>query len=124
MSLVRIGQIVFGVPLFVFGVMHFLAGGDMAGMVPGWLPGALFWVYLTGLALMAAAVALFLGRYVFPAGVGLAVLVGSFVLTIHLPGMMDPETAQMAMTNGLKDVAIVGAALMAAGSVRFLAPGA
>ncbi|TVP77505.1 MAG: DoxX family protein [Gemmatimonadales bacterium] len=113
MNLARIGQILFALPILAFGIMHFPAAGDMAGMVPGWVPGGILWVYLTGVALIAAAVSFLIGKYTVEAGIALAVLLGSFVLTIHLPGVMNPETADMAMPNLLKDVGLMGGALMA-----------
>ena len=44
-NLINVGRILFALPFAVFGLMHFMAGGDMAGMVPSWGPGGGFWVY-------------------------------------------------------------------------------
>jgi uncharacterized membrane protein len=38
----------------MFGVSHFTQAEKMAGMVP--VPGGVFWVYFTGVAMLAAAV--------------------------------------------------------------------
>lgn len=114
----KAGRIIYAIPFGIFGINHFIAGADMAGLVPGWLPAPVFWVYLVGAALLAAAISILIGKLTFEACIGLAVLLASFVLTIHIPGMMDPETAQMAMTNGLKDFALLGGALLVAGISR------
>lgn len=115
-TLSRAGRIVFAIPFAIFGLLHFMAGADMAGMVPGWLPAPTLWIYIVGLAFLAASVSFLIGKMVRQAGLALAVLLGSFVLTIHLPGIMDAETAQMATTNGLKDLALLGGALLVAGT--------
>ena len=45
----RIGERVFGICVFVFGVAHFVYPNETASLVPTWLaPGALFWAYATG----------------------------------------------------------------------------
>ena len=51
-------RIIYAIPFAIFGLMHFMKGGDMAGMVPSFIPGGIFWVYLVGVALIAAAVAI------------------------------------------------------------------
>jgi len=107
------GRILFALPFAVFGLMHFMAAGDMAGMVPSWVPGGVYWVYLTGLALIAATVAIITKKHISLAALLLGVLMFTFVLTIHLPAVMGGN--QMAMSNVLKDFSLGGAALMISG---------
>ena len=59
-ALPKLGTYLFALPMAVFGIMHFMAGEAMAGMVP--IPGGVIWVYLTGAALIAAAVAIIIGK--------------------------------------------------------------
>ncbi|MGE0566428.1 MAG: DoxX family protein [Bacteroidia bacterium] len=110
-----VARILFAIPMLIFGMMHFMNAGMMAGMVP--LPGGVFWVYLTGLGLVAAAISIFIQKYTKIACLLLAVMLMMFVLTIHLPGVIsgDPAKMQMAMPNMLKDMALAGAALLLAG---------
>lgn len=110
-----VARILFAIPMLIFGIMHFMNAGMMAGMVP--LPGGVFWVYLTGLGLVAAAISIFTQKFTKIACLLLAVMLMMFVLTIHLPGVMsgDPAKMQMAMPNMLKDMALAGAALLLAG---------
>jgi uncharacterized membrane protein len=103
----------FAVPFAIFGMMHFMAAGDMAGMVPAWVPGGVFWVYVIGLALIAATVSLITKKHIYLASLLLAFLLIVFVLTIHLPSVMGGN--QMAMSSLLKDTALAGAALLIAG---------
>lgn len=110
-----VARILFAIPMLIFGMMHFMNAGMMAGMVP--LPGGVFWVYLTGLGLVAAAISIFTQKFTKIACLLLAVMLMMFVLSIHLPGVMsgDPAKMQMAMPNMLKDMALAGAALLLAG---------
>lgn len=110
-----LGKYLFAIPFLIFGLMHFMAGADMAGMVP--FPPELLWVYLTGLAHILAAVAIFIGRYDKLATFLLGIMLLIFVFTIHLPGAMEGN--QASVSNLLKDVALAGGAWMyAAGLAR------
>ena len=111
-----IGRYLFAIPFMVFGVMHFMNGNEMGGFVPEWIPGGVFWVYLTGVALIAAPVALLANKQARLAMLLLAAMLLIFVLTIHLPMAMNEETMKMAMPSLLKDLSLAGGALILAGS--------
>ncbi|HWB78132.1 MAG TPA: hypothetical protein VG755_24375, partial [Nannocystaceae bacterium] len=84
--------------------------------VPSWLPGGVFWVYLTGAALIAGGVGLWTRRFAVPAALGLALLMATFVLTVHIPGLGDPATSQYSTIALLKDLALAGGLLAFAGT--------
>ncbi len=108
-----VARIIYGIPFVVFGLMHFMKAKAMIGYVP--VPGGVFWVYLIGLALIAAGVAIIIGKMVRLASLLLALLLLIFILTIHIPGIMKPEMMQTEMTMLLKDMALMGGALLLAG---------
>jgi uncharacterized membrane protein len=110
-----VGRILFAVPFLVFGILHFLQGGAMAGVVPSWMPGSVIWVYLTGAANLVAGISIAADRYVRVVAIALVGMLVSFVLTVHLPGVLAEGSSQMAMTNLLKDVGLAGGALMLLG---------
>ncbi len=112
-----VGRFLFAIPLLVFGVFHFLNGQSMVGMLAGW-PFALFLVYVSGAGLILGAIALMLNRFARLAAILLAVEIGLFVLTLHLPAMLAGGAgAQMSMMSALKDLALVGGALALAASM-------
>jgi uncharacterized membrane protein len=109
----RIAILVYSLVLIVFGLGHFANASKMAGMVPSFLPGGVIWIYLSGAALLLAAIAFIINKQVRLAGYLLGVLLLIFVLTIHLPGMMNAKDEMMkmgSMGNLLKDLAIAAAA--------------
>src|SRR5579863_2440632 len=59
-----LGPVFEAVALAIFATEHFLAASALSGIVPRWLPGALFWTYFVGAALLAAAVSLLAWRCV------------------------------------------------------------
>ncbi|HNW58323.1 MAG TPA: DoxX family protein [bacterium] len=112
-----VGRIVFALPFVVFGINHLVYAKAMAGMVPSFIPGGVFWVYFTGLALIAAGVAIIAQKFAKLAAVLLSALLGFFIVTLHIPGMLNPQTMQMSMISLLKDVAMAGGALVIASVV-------
>lgn len=115
-TLGTVGRYLYALPFAVFGLLHFMNGPAMAGMVP--VPGGVLWVYITGAAFIAAAAAIMIGKMASLAAALLGVLLLSFVLTIHVPGVMgaaDQAAMQTSMTNLLKDAALAGGAWFIAG---------
>lgn len=109
------GRLLFAVPMILFGIMHFMAGESMAAYVPSYVPGGVFWVYFTGLALVLAGVSIAINK-VANIGAGLlGVLLLVFVFTMHLPNVLAGQDP-MALGNLLKDVVMAGGAFYIAGT--------
>lgn len=107
----KIGKFLFAIPMVIFGLFHFLNANAMAGMVP--IPGGVFWIYLTGTALIIAGISIIIEKLDDWFSFLLAALLLIFVLTIHLPGVLGGgDMAQLFMTNLLKDLALAGGALI------------
>ncbi len=109
----KIGRYVFALPFGIFGILHFMNASAMAGMVP--IPGGVFWVYLTGIALLAASISIFIEKYARLACILLGVMLIIFVLSMHLPGVLGGEM-QPNMSNLLKDLSLAGGAWILAGN--------
>ena len=108
----KVGKYLYALPMGIFGLFHFMNGSQMAGMVP--IPGGVFWVYLTGAALLAACVSILIGTKARLACTLLGIMLLIFALTIHLPAVMG-DGGQSAMTMLLKDTALAGGAWILAG---------
>jgi uncharacterized membrane protein YphA (DoxX/SURF4 family) len=106
----------FAVPFLVFGLFHFANANAMAGIVP--VPGGVFWVYVTGAALVAGGLGILLNRLGQWAALGLAALLLTFILGVHLPGLWNPAMQQMSTIGLLKDISLLGGALTWAGLLR------
>ena len=106
-----VARILFALPFAIFGLFHFMNAQGMAGMVP--IPGGVFWIYLTGAALIAAAISIIIRKQARLACLLLALFLVITALAVHLPGAMGGD--QMSTSNVLKDLALAGAALGFAG---------
>lgn len=108
-SLPLIAKIIFLLPVILIGLGHFSSTDDMARMVPSWLPGPTIWVYITGVCLLLAALAIILNRKAKLASLLLAILLTAFAVFIHLPGFLDGEMA--ASASFIKDLGLAGGSL-------------
>ena len=109
-----VGRILYSVPFILFGLNHLMNAGQMAGMVPAYIPGGVVWVYVTGAAMLLSSVAVITGIQARLACLGLALLLFIFILTVHLPGMADPQMKMMSMISLFKDTGLMGGALIIA----------
>jgi uncharacterized membrane protein len=116
----RIAIYLLALVLFAFGVFHFLYPRDLLVYVPQILPGGIIWVYAVGASFILVALSFLTNRMVKFAAYLLAILLGIFVIFIHIPNYLyagDKEMKQMAFINLLKDTAIACFALhIAAGA--------
>ncbi len=117
-SISRIGIIIYALVIGYFGINHFLYNTGLQKQMPKFLPYSSFWLYLTGVLLVAAAIALLIGKQVRVAGLFLALFLILIVLTVHLPAIMnstEERQVSIAVTNLIKDTGLAGAALVIAG---------
>jgi putative oxidoreductase len=117
-TIYRVGVVLYALVIGFFGINHFLNGTGFQNTIPSFLPYHIFWVYLTGAALIAASVSFLIGKYTRAAGIFLAIFLLIIVFTIHLPAVIRSEGSpivSISLTNLVKDTGLAGAALMIAG---------
>jgi uncharacterized membrane protein YphA (DoxX/SURF4 family) len=107
-SFTNLGKYLFAIPFLVFALFHFMGAANMAAMVP--IPGGEFWVYITGLAMAAFAISVFIGKFDKLAAILLAVLLMMYILLVHVKGAMGGS--EMSIMSLLKDLSMAGGALM------------
>ena len=103
------GRFLYAIPMAIFGLLHLMNADAMAPMAPF---GGVIMVYITGLALIAAAISIMIGKMDKLAAALLGLMLLIFALTIHLPGVMSGDEARMmsSMPMFLKDTALAGGA--------------
>ena len=111
-----VGKLLYALPMAMFGFFHFMQASSMTGMVPSFLPAPIFWVYLTGLALLLAAVAIIIGKKTRLATTLLGVMLLLFALLIHFKGFLNQDPVSSSMF--LKDLALSGAAFFMSSNLK------
>jgi uncharacterized membrane protein len=115
----RIGQLVFGVCLLIFGIVHFRYSAQTAAFVPTWLPpGQMFWAYATGVGHIAGGIALLSGIWANLAAKLLTVMFASFSVFVHAPLLLAAPHSHMNWVMNAMNLALTGAAWIVADSLR------
>ena len=113
-KLSQLGRILFGLPFGILGLNHFFMLDFFTGMLTSFIPGTGFTVILTGVFLILASLSIIFKKFIRIACYLLAALLLVFILTIHVPGLFDASSVQMALMQLLKDTALMGSALLIA----------
>ncbi|HTC52606.1 MAG TPA: hypothetical protein VK700_11785 [Steroidobacteraceae bacterium] len=82
---VRVAQALFGLTCVFYGWSHFIYADYTAGMVPGWLPDRLGLAYFTGIAHIAAGIAMIVGILPRLAAALEAIMMSLFGLLVWVP---------------------------------------
>jgi uncharacterized membrane protein len=112
-----LGPVFEAVALAIFAAEHFLAARGLSAIVPRWIPGALFWTYFVGAALLAAAISFIAWRYVRWSASLLALLFLIIVATIDLPNLPKHAHERLFWTLTVRETAFAGGAMVLAGSL-------
>jgi putative oxidoreductase len=109
-QVISFGKFLFLIPFFFSGVTH-LMGSTNIGAVPDFIPGGIFWIYVTGIGMLGFVVSMMLGKYDKLAAVLLAAMLLIFAFVVQLP---QQGSNSMWIAAFLKDIGLAGGALMIA----------
>jgi uncharacterized membrane protein len=112
-----LGPVFEAVALAIFAAEHFLAARGLSAIVPRWIPGALFWTYFFGAALLAAAISFITWRYVRWSASLLALFFLIIVATVDLPNLPKHIHERLFWTLTVRETAFAGGAMVLAGSL-------
>jgi uncharacterized membrane protein len=113
----RIGTFLFAVSLPLFGFSHLMYADFTASMVPAWLPQRVGLAYFTGAAHISAGVGLLFGIVPRLAATLEAIMMGSFVCLVHIPGVVADPTSRLQWTMLFIALALTGSAWAVASSL-------
>jgi uncharacterized membrane protein YphA (DoxX/SURF4 family) len=84
-KLATAGRYLFAISMIIFGVQHFMLAEFIASLIPGWMPARLFLAYFTGVAFIAAGLAIATGVLARLGSALLGVMFLLWVLLLHGP---------------------------------------
>ena len=102
------GKLLFITPIAYFGFKHLGNANEMASLVPDFLPMSVIWVFITGMGLVLASVAIIIGKKAQLAAKLLGLMLLIFAVMVHLPSGLSGNEAEL--TVFFKDIAIAGGA--------------
>ena len=113
----RLARLLFAVGLPMIGLSHFVYIDQTVGFVPAWLPERRALGYLTGAGHIAAGIALLFSIVPRLAATLEAAMMSSFVLLIHVPGVVAAPRDRLQWTMLCVATAITGSGWSVARSV-------
>ncbi len=114
-SLLRVGQLAFGICAIVWGGAHFVYMNLTAPLVPKWLPpGQVFWGYVTGVCFMAAGLAILTGVKARLAAILLTAMIASFGLLANGPVLVANPSSHWNWTESALNLTLTGASWVVA----------
>ena len=116
-KLLTLGPVFEAVALAIFAAEHFFMARDLSTIVPRWLPDPLFWTYLVGIALLAAAISFLAWRYVVLSSALLALLFLIIVATMDLPILPQHIHERLFWTLTVRETAFASGAMVLSGSL-------
>jgi uncharacterized membrane protein len=111
-----LGPVFEAVALSIFAAEHFLSARALSGIVPRWLPGALFWTWFVGIALLAAAISFIAWRCVRWSASLLALLFLIIVVTVDIPDLSAHLHERLFWTLTLRETVFAAGAMVLAAS--------
>lgn len=109
--LLFVGRLFLSGFMIVCGIQHFLWAQFVATLVPAWIPGALFWTYFAGVALIAGGVGLIVPSTTRLAAALSGVMVFVWLLVLHIPRALTIRDANEA-TAVFEALAVSGIAFL------------
>jgi putative oxidoreductase len=113
--------IIFGISILLTGIAYFFFGKLIRPLLPGFLPGGVFWVYIIGTAFILAGIAIIINKQITQlASYLLAILLFCVAVGIDLRGIfnLDDKLTYLFVQSLLKDGGLIAGALIIANFER------
>lgn len=114
-QLTTAGRLLFAIPFAIFGINHFLMLDYYMGMLTSFIPLGAYTIILTGILMIAASLSIVFKLYVKVFTGLLALLLLLFIITIHIPHLIEGTDKTVHLLALLKDISLMGGSLMIAG---------
>jgi len=114
-NITTIGRILFALPFAVFGINHFIMKDYYLGIITSFIPLGAYTILLTGLMMIGVSISIIAKKYIKFATIILAILLFLFIVTIHIPHLINGNNQTITLIAMLKDISLMGGSLMIAG---------
>ncbi len=119
-KLVRLGTILFSIPIITFGILHFLYAKDVSTLVPAWVPFPVLWTYLAGVGLTGSGISMITNvGSGFIAGL-LGTMIFIWFIMLHIPRVIASSFSDTGgeVTSAFLALAYSGIAFVIAGTLK------
>ena len=113
--LVIFGRLCLSGFLILGGIQHFIFVAFVVSLVPKWIPGAVFWAYFAGVALIAGGVGILVPQVTRLAALLSGAMILSWVFLVHIPRALSDLHNPGEMAAVFEALAFSGVAFLLAG---------
>jgi uncharacterized membrane protein len=114
-NLTSVGRILFALPFAVFGINHFIMLDYYLGIITSFIPLGAYTIILTGIMLIAVSISIIAKKFIRFSTILLAILLFLFIVTIHIPHLIEGNDQTITLIALLKDISLMGGSLMISG---------
>jgi len=114
-NITTIGRILFALPFAVFGINHFIMLDYYLGIITSFIPLGAYTIILTGIMLITVSISIIVKKFIKISTIILAILLFLFIITIHIPHLINGHEQTVTLIALLKDISLMGGSLMIAG---------
>jgi uncharacterized membrane protein len=94
-KIIPFGSVFMCITMISFGIDHFLYKEGISTLVPSWIPGAMFWTYFAGVALIGSGIAIILRVQLKLVALLLSLMIFLWFIFLHIPrAIADPHSLQ------------------------------
>lgn len=117
-SFIPVGRFFLAGFLILGGIEHFIYVQFVAGLVPAWIPGHIFWTYFAGVALIAGGVGICIDMTSWLAAILSGLMIFLWVILLHIPRAAADLHNANETTAVFEALAMSGAAFLVAATQR------
>jgi uncharacterized membrane protein len=114
----KLGRWLFAGCMVIFGVQHFMYSGFIATLVTPWIPGHLFWVYVTGVGMIVAGLCIAIKKLGGLAATWLGIMFLLWVIVLHGPRVAAHLRNADELSSLLVALAMGGASFVVAQALK------
>lgn len=111
----------FAIAILVFGIQHIMYEKFILTLIPGWIPGKLFWSHIVKIAFLGAGLSIILNVRARLASFLLGIMFLGWVLIVHIPGVSSRPNLESEWTSLFVALAMSGISFTIAKTSRQVA---
>ena len=111
-KLMPLGPLFLGGFMILGGIQHFVYADFVAQLVPSWIPGTRFWVYFTGIALIAGGLGILIPKTQRLAATMSGIMIFLWVVLLHIPRALADVHDPGEMSGVFEALALSGVAFI------------
>lgn len=94
-KIIPFGSVFMCITMISFGIDHYLYAAGISMLVPSWIPGAMFWTYFAGTALICSGIVIILRVQLKLTALLLSLMIFLWFIFLHIPrAIADPYSLQ------------------------------